>query len=96
MFLGLPETLACAIIAALGSVSLTSVVFYYRKAQAENTVKLYVSSYAEIIKMKKAFGEDSSDIMQSMEDGMLGKLDATLNQTLDEATAPIEKEVISG
>ena len=96
MLFGLPEALACTVIAALGSVALTSIVFYYRKAQAENTIKLYLASYAEVMKMKKEFGETSSEILYSMENGMLNKIDSTLNQTLDEATAPIEKEMISG
>ena len=96
LFLGLPEALACTLIGALGSIVLTCIVFYYKKAQAENTIKLYLSSYAEIIKMKKNSGEDSSELLHSIEDNMINKMDNTLNQTLDEATAPIEKEVISG
>jgi hypothetical protein len=96
LFLGLPEALACAIIAALGSVALTSIVFYYKKAQAENTIKLYLSSYLQILRMKKKFGENTSDMLDTMETGMLGKLDTVVNQTLDEATTSIEKEDIAG
>lgn len=96
LFLGLPETLACAIIAALGSVALTSIVFYYKKAQAENTIKLYLSSYTQILKMKKKYSEDTSDLLNNMESGMLDKLDGVVNQTLEEATAPIEREDIAG
>ena len=92
LFLGLPEVLACSIIAALGSVALTSIVFYYKKAQAENTIKLYLSSYNVILKLKKKYGNEVDSTLNEIETNMLGKISHTLDESITDATSMIEKQ----
>ena len=94
IFLGLPETLGCALIAALGSVSLTSIVFYYKKAQAENTIKLYLNSYNEILKMKKKYGDEVNQTLADIEENMLSKISNTLDNSIEDATSIIEEQSI--
>ena len=94
MFLGLPEALACATIAALGSIVLMSIMFYYKKAQAENTIKLYLSSYDVILKLKKKYGNEVDSTLNEIETNMLGKIGNTLNTSIDDATSILEQQSV--
>lgn len=94
LFLGLPEMVACAIVAALGSVSLTTIVWYYKKAQAENTIKLYLASYNVILKLKKKYGEEVDSTLETMETNILEKMDNTLNESITDATSIIEQQSV--
>lgn len=94
LFLGLPETVACAIIAALGAIILTTVVWYYKKAQAENTIKLYLASYNVILKLKKKYGEEIDSTLNEMESNIIGKMDDALNESITDATSLIEQQSV--
>lgn len=94
LFLGLSEMVACAIVAALGSVSLTTIVWYYKKAQAENTIKLYLASYNVILKLKKKYGEEVDSTLETMETNILEKMDNTLNESITDATSIIEQQSV--
>ena len=96
LFLGLPEVLACSIVAALGSVALTSIVYYYKKAQAENTIKLYLSSYDAILKLKKKYGSEVNNTLNEIETNTLEKINNTLDESMTDATSLIEKQDVVG
>ena len=91
-FFMLSETVATALIAAGGAIGMTAVVFYLKKSQAENTIKLYLYSYKEILKLKKEDG-DLEFIDMAGED-MLTKINSTLDVALEDATSPIERQDI--
>lgn len=84
---GLAIEVSCAIIAACGTILISSIVFYLRKAQAENTIKLYVSAYKEIAELKQ-----DPEFLDSIEEKLVDRIDDTLSTELDNATTPIEKE----
>jgi hypothetical protein len=92
IFLEISETVSVALIGVWGAVLTTTIVFYLRKSQAENTIKIYMGSYKEILKLKKKYGEDCDELINQMENGMEDRIGNTLNSSLDEATAPIELE----
>lgn len=89
-FLMLSETVATALIAAGGTIGMTAVVFYLKKSQAENTIKLYLYSYKEILKLKKEDGD--IEFIDMAGEGMLDKINNTLDVALTEATSPIERQ----
>lgn len=90
IFFMMPESVAAALIAAGGCLGVTAVVWNLKKSQAENTIKLYLYSYKEILNMKKDEG-DLEFIDLAAED-MVNKLNNTLDTALDEATSPIERQ----
>lgn len=91
-FFMLPESVAAALITAGGCLGVTAVVWNLKKSQAENTIKLYLYSYKEILKLQK----ENSDLefIDIAEDKILSKMENALDIALDEATAPIEREDI--
>lgn len=86
---GLNESTAAAIIAACGGLAITDIVWYLKKSQAENTMKLYLSSFKEIAQMK----QDMS-ILDNMEDKILTEMEESIDASLDDATSLIEKQDI--
>ena len=50
LFFALSEVIAGAIIACCSTIIITSLVWMLKKSQAENTIKLYLYSYKEILK----------------------------------------------
>ena len=92
MWFMLSETVAASLIAAGGCIGVTAVVWNLKKSQADNTIKLYLYSYKEILKLKKEDG-DLEFIDMAGED-MLNKINNTLDVALDEATSPIERQDI--
>ena len=83
------ESIICALIAAAGGCGMTAVVWYLKKSQAENTMKMYLSAYKEIAEMK----QDMS-ILDSMEEKILEEMEESIDMTLDDATSLIEKQDI--
>lgn len=90
----LNEVVASAIITTCGGIGITSIVWYLKKAQAENTVKIYLGAYKEILNIKQKANEDASEIINQMENEILNKLNSNISFAMDEATSPIEKESI--
>ena len=91
---GLSEVVASAIITAYGCMGITSIVWYLKKAQSENTVKIYLGAYKEILQLKVNAGEDGAETIDQMESDILGKLNSNLSAAMDEANAPIERQDI--
>lgn len=91
---GLDSTVSASAIAACGCITSTSVLFSLKKAQAENTMKIYLGTYKNILELKKENGEDGLDILMDAETNMLDKVNTTLNNSIDEATSPIERQDI--
>ena len=91
---GLSEVVASAIITAYGCMGITSIVWYLKKAQSENTVKIYLGAYKEILQLKVNAGEDGAETIDQMESDILGKLNSNLSMAMDEANAPIERQDI--
>lgn len=92
LFFALSEVIAGAIIACCSTIIITSLVWMLKKSQAENTIKLYLYSYKEILKLKKENGEDTSMMLQNMEDNVAMQLDSVINSGLSESTSPIERQ----
>lgn len=89
--LGLSDIIASAIVGAFGCMGMTSIVWYLKKAQSENTVKIYLNAYKEILALKVKNGEDHVETIEQMEMEMLGKLNNNLHIAMDEANSPIER-----
>ena len=92
--IGLSEMIASAIITVYGCMGITSIVWYLKKAQSENTVKIYLGAYKEILKLKTKIGEDNFETINQMETEILGKLNSNISMAMDEANAPIERQDI--
>ena len=92
--IGLSEVVASSIIGAYGCMGITSIVWYLKKAQSENTVKIYLGAYKEILQLKTQAGEDRINTIEQMESEMLGKLNSNLSMAMDEANASIERQDI--
>lgn len=90
----LDSTVACAAITLFGGVVATTVLFSLKKSQAENTVKIYLGAYKDILEMKKEYSEESSELIDNLETNILDKVDGTVNTALDESTTPIENQSI--
>lgn len=93
VFFALSEVIATTIVTACGCVGITSVVWYLKKSQAENTVKIYLGAYEKILLLKKKLmNEDITETVDQMESNILYKLDNNLSNAMDEATSPIERQ----
>lgn len=90
IFFMLSETVAAALIASGGCLGITAVVWNLKKSQAENTIKLYLYAYKEILNIKKEDGD--LEIIDLAADSVLNKMNSTLDIALDDATSPIERQ----
>ena len=86
---GVPESIICSLIAAAGGCGMTAVVWYLKKSQAENTMKMYLSSFKEVAQMK----QDIS-ILDDLENKILNEMEESIDTSLDDATSLIEKQDI--
>ena len=91
---GISEIIASSIIAAYGCMGVTSIVWYLKKSQSENIVKIYLGAYKEILQLKNNIGESQNETIEQMESDILGKLNSNLSYAMDEANSPIEKQDI--
>ena len=91
-FFALPESVAAALITAGGCIGVTAVVWNLKKSQAENTIKLYLYSYKEILKLQKE--DPDLEFIDTAQDKILSKMESALDTTLDEAVTPIERQDI--
>jgi hypothetical protein len=89
---GVSESIICSLIAAAGGCGMTAVVWYLKKSQAENTMKMYLSAYKDIASFKVANGEDAEETLNQVEDNLLYKMGYAIDANLDEATSPIENQ----
>lgn len=85
-------SIAISIITACGTILATTLIFYLKKSQAENTLKIYLSTYKEIINIKKENNEDIDNIIEDVENDMMSKMTSTLDDAIYNATSPIERQ----
>ena len=89
------ESVSIAIIGVCGTIATTTMIWNLKKSQSENTMRIYMSTYKEILKLKQEFGntEECSELIESMEQNMQGKIDTAINDSIDDANSTIEVNV---
>lgn len=80
-----------AMIGVCGGILATTFVWYFKKAQAENSVKIYVNAYKSIIKFRKKYDLDNDELCDRIEESMLQNLDDVAESHMDNATEILEK-----
>ena len=65
-----------------------------KKSQAENTIKIYLSAYKEIVALKKENNEDVEEFLSDSENSLLQKMNTSIDVSMDDATELIEKQEI--
>ena len=95
-FVPMAETIAISLIAAGGGMMSTAIVFHYRKSQAENTLKIYMTAYEQILNLKHQYDneKDIDETCDKIEDKIIDKIDQTFDNHMDDATSIIEKQEI--
>ena len=91
---GFSETLLITIIGGCSTILATTLIFYLKKSQAENTMKIYLSAYKQIVDIKKENNEDIDIFLENAENNILNKLNNNLDNVMDDATTIIEKQNI--
>jgi hypothetical protein len=91
----MPASVAIAIIGICGSMATTTMIWNLKKSQSENTMRIYMSTYKEILKLKQEFGntEECNELIDSMEQNIQGKIDSNLNNSIDDANSTIELNI---
>ncbi len=84
---GRDTSLFCYAIPSTGGVAGSSVIFYYRKAQVENAVKLQLYSLEEMYKLREKYPSQSSVEMISSQEAKIQGLVDTYDS---ESTAPVD------
>ena len=85
----LAAEICISLVTAAGTLGSTAVVWNLKKSQAENTIKIYLSAYKEIIELK----QDNS-LINNMEEQIITKIDDCVEENLNDATTLIEKQEI--
>lgn len=80
-----------AIITMCGTILATTFVWYFKKSQAENSVKIYVGAYKSIIKFRQKYGLNNDELCDRIEYSMLQNLDDVAETHMDNANELIEK-----
>lgn len=83
-----------ALITACGAVGVTAVVWNLKKSQTENTVKIYTEAYKDMIKFKKEMGVEEDDLMNGIENGIVDKMNGSIEEALIDSTTLIEKQEV--
>lgn len=94
MALAAPELdpmIITAVVGICGGILATTFVWYFKKAQAENSVKIYVGAYKSIIKFRQKYGLDNDNICDRIEESMLQNLDDISEAHMDNANELLEK-----
>ena len=87
----LDPMITTAIITICGAILTTTFVWYFKKSQAENSVKIYVGAYKSIIKFRQKYGLNNDELCDRIEESMLQNLDDTAETHMDNANELIEK-----
>ena len=85
----LATEICISLITAAGALGSTAVGWNLKKSQAENTSKIYLFAYKEIIELK----QDNS-LINNMEEQIITKIDDCVEENLNDATTLIEKQEI--
>ena len=80
-----------SVVGICGAILATTFVWYFKKAQAENSVKIYVNAYKSIIKFRQRYGLNNDDICDRIEESMLQNLDDISEAHMDNAHELLEK-----
>ena len=80
-----------AMIGMCGAILATTFVWYFKKAQAENSVKIYISAYKSIIKFRQKYKLENDELCDRIEESMLQNLDDVAESHMDNATELLEK-----
>ena len=84
------------LIGSCGVIMATTFVWYFKKAQAENSVKLYVSAYKRIITFRQKLGLETENLCDRIEEALIQNLDDVAESHMDNANEPIEKVEVNG
>ena len=84
-----------AVIAICGTTLATTFVWYFKKAQAENSVKIYVGAYKSIIKFRQKYGLETETLCDRIEESILQNLDDVSEAHMDNAHELLEKVEVS-
>ena len=79
---------------ACGAVGVIEVVWNLKKSQTENTVKIYTEAYKDMIKFKKEMGIEEDDLMSGIENGIVDKMNGSIEEALIDSTTLIEKQEV--
>ena len=85
----LATEICISLVTAAGALGSTAVIWNLKKSQAENTIKIYLSAYKEIIELK----QDNS-LINNIEEQIITKIDDCVEENLNDATTLIEKQEI--
>ena len=94
MALAAPELdpmIVTSVVGICGAILATTFVWYFKKAQAENSVKIYVGAYKSIIKFRQQYGLNNDNICDRIEESMLQNLDDISEAHMDNAHELLEK-----
>ena len=80
-----------AVITMCGAILATTFVWYFKKSQAENSVKIYVGAYKSIIKFRQKYGLNNDELCNRIEESMLQNLDEVAEAHMDNANELVEK-----
>lgn len=85
---GRDTSLFCYAIPSVGGVTGSAVIFYYRKAQVENAIKVQIYSLDQMYRLREKYEDQKSDI-----DGVIQSqeydLKSTVNTYKSEGTEPV-------
>ena len=87
----LDPMITSTLIGSCGVIMATTFVWYFKKAQAENSVKLYVSAYKSIIAFRQRLGLETEDLCNRIEEAIVQNLDDVAETHMDNANELIEK-----
>jgi hypothetical protein len=80
-----------AVVTMCGAILATTFVWYFKKSQAENSVKIYVGAYKSIIKFRQKYGLNNDELCDRIENSMLQNLDDISEAHMDNAHELLEK-----
>lgn len=87
----LDPLITTSVIGVCGTILATTFVWYFKKAQAENSVKIYVGAYKSIIKFKQKYKLKDDELCDKLENSILQNLDDVAESHMDDATTVLEK-----
>lgn len=92
LVLSLDSSVAMTLIGTCGGYLTIIITFYLRKSQSENTVKISLSAYERMLKLKQKYStvEECDEMMEELEDNIKGRVNQTIGKDMDDATRVID------
>lgn len=95
IILNIDSSVIVTTIGALGTICVTALVWSLKKAQSENTAKIYVGIYKEIDDIKrKNDPADADEFLIQAEQNITGQLLSSIDNSMNDATSLIERQYI--